>query len=126
MYDRSSTAKHVDEARLELFARKQKSYEAIPPTQAALLQHTKRAAFQAGCILWSQSTVCQPETESPADWGWVQKGNMWQIYWTTLAPIAESCQQLTKCGCKTDCCGRCKCYRFGLKCTALCSCKCLD
>jgi len=32
MYDRSSTVKCVDDARLELFARKQKSYKSIPPT----------------------------------------------------------------------------------------------
>ena len=62
MYDRSSTADGVDEARLDMFARKQRPYEAIPPTRAALLQHVKRAAYQAGCI-WSQATVCQPETE---------------------------------------------------------------
>ena len=56
MYDRSSTAEGVDDARLDMFVRKQRPYEAIPPTRGALLQHTKRAAYQAGCI-WSQSTV---------------------------------------------------------------------
>ncbi|KAA8593319.1 hypothetical protein FQN60_009435, partial [Etheostoma spectabile] len=39
MYDRSSEAGGVDEARLDLFAKKQRPYEAIPPTQAALLLH---------------------------------------------------------------------------------------
>ena len=38
--DRSSTAVSVDEARLGMFARKQRPYEAIPPTRAGLLQHT--------------------------------------------------------------------------------------
>eukprot|EP00745_Piridium_sociabile_P026562 TRINITY_DN4240_c0_g2_i9.p1 TRINITY_DN4240_c0_g2~~TRINITY_DN4240_c0_g2_i9.p1 ORF type:complete len:1084 (-),score=281.98 TRINITY_DN4240_c0_g2_i9:490-3741(-) len=123
MYDRSNTAEGVDDARLEMFARKQRPYESIPPTRAALLQHVKRAAYQAGCV-WSQSTVRQPETQSPADWGWTKKGDLWQIFWTELPPIAESCQQLTKCGCKSECHGRCKCYRFGLTCTALCSCRC--
>ena len=123
MYDRSSTTDFVDDARLDMFARKQRPYEAIPPTRAALLQHVKRAAYQAGCI-WGQSTVWQTESQSPANWGWIKKGDMWQIVWTDLPPIAESCQQLTKCGCKTECRGRCKCYKFGLECTALCSCKC--
>ena len=68
MYDRSSTAAGVDDARLYLFVRKQGTYEAIPPTRAALLQHAKRAAYEAGCI-WSQSTLRQPETQNPADWG---------------------------------------------------------
>ncbi|KAJ8415665.1 hypothetical protein AAFF_G00402220 [Aldrovandia affinis] len=123
MYDRSSTAEGVDDARLDMFARKQRPYEAIPPTRSALKQHVKRAAYQAGCI-WSQSTVRQPETQTPANWGWTKKGDLWQIVWTELSPIAESCQQLTKCGCKSECCSRCKCYCFGLTCTALCSCRC--
>ena len=123
MYDRSSTVEGVDDARLDMFARKQRPYEAIPPTRSALKQHVMRASYQGGCI-WSQSTVCQPEPQTPANWGWTKKGDLWQIVWTELPPIAESCQQLTKCGCKLECCGRCKCYCFGLTCTALCSCTC--
>jgi hypothetical protein len=66
MYDRSSAATGVDEARLNLFARKQRSYDAIPPTSAALMEHAKRAAYQAG-IIWGQATVTNPEVVSPAD-----------------------------------------------------------
>ena len=62
MYNRSSTAEGVDDARLDMFARKQRPYEAIPRTRGALLQHTKRAAYQAGCI-WSQSTVHKPKIQ---------------------------------------------------------------
>ena len=36
MYDRSSAVTGVDEARLHVFARKQRPYVSIPPTQAAL------------------------------------------------------------------------------------------
>lgn len=89
MYDRSSTATCVNNARLELFARKQRSYQSIPPTQAALVQHLKRAAYQAACI-WSQATVCQPETQSPADWGWIQEDDIWKTCWSTLPPIAKN------------------------------------
>ena len=60
------------------------SYKAIPPTRAALIEHSKLAAYQAGCTcIWSQSTVCQPETQSPADWGWIQ-GEVWKICWSSL------------------------------------------
>ena len=45
--DRSSDSTRVNAARLELVARKQRQYEAIPPTQAVLMQHTKRAIYQA-------------------------------------------------------------------------------
>ena len=56
MYDRSSTATRVNNAMLDMFARKQRPCQAIPPTQSALLQHVKRAAYQSGSI-WSQSTL---------------------------------------------------------------------
>lgn len=123
MYDRSSATASIDDARLDLFARKQKPYESIPPTRGALIEHTKRAVYQAGCI-WSQAAICNMENESPGDWGWKKNGDMWTTVWSKLPPIAESCQQLTKCGCKTECHGRCKCFRLTLPCTALCSCNC--
>ena len=44
MYDKSSTATGVNNARLDMFARKQRPYQAIPPTRSALLQHN---AYQA-------------------------------------------------------------------------------
>lgn len=37
----------LDEAKKQLFARKAKVFDAIPPTEAALLEHTKRAVYQA-------------------------------------------------------------------------------
>ena len=94
MYDRSSNANCVDDARLELFARKQKSYQSIPPTRAALVQPLKRFAYQAGCI-WSQATVCQPKTLSPADWGWTKEADVWKTCWSKLTLIAASCQELS-------------------------------
>jgi len=125
MYDRSSSTVAVDDARLELFARKQRSYDVIPPTRAALGQHIRRATYQAACI-WSRALVCQSEEESPAEWGWKQEADCWSTLWSALPPVAQSCKQLTKCQCKTQCRGRCKCYKFGLSCTAMCSCTCSE
>lgn len=76
MYDRSSTVEDVDDARLDMCARKQRPYEAIPPTPAALLQHVKRAAYQVGCLL-NQSTVSQPGTQSLAEWRWTKEDDLW-------------------------------------------------
>jgi len=39
----------IDDARLDMFARKQIPYKTVPPTLAALIQHAKHAAYQAGC-----------------------------------------------------------------------------
>ncbi|CAE1318539.1 unnamed protein product [Acanthosepion pharaonis] len=71
MYDRSSDATTVDETKLDFFARKQRSYELIPPTQGALKEHAKRAAIQAGHI-WGQSVVRDPELPCPSVWGWLK------------------------------------------------------
>ena len=46
MYDKSSTATDIDSVRLHLFARKQRAYDAIPTTSAALEYHTKYASYQ--------------------------------------------------------------------------------
>jgi len=60
MYDRSNAASCVNEARLDHFARKQRTYDAIPPTTAALREHAKRAAYQGG-VIWGKATASNPE-----------------------------------------------------------------
>ena len=45
MYDRSSAATRMDEARLHMFARKQRPYDSIPPTQTAIRENVKRDAY---------------------------------------------------------------------------------
>ena len=99
LYDRTSCQEHVNMARKHLFTQSGRSIEAIPPTREALIQHIKRAAYQAG-FCWGQMMICLPELPSPAEWGWVQGENGWGIYWTTLPEATEACQQLITCGCK--------------------------
>ena len=48
LYDRSSSQECVNEARKQLFTQKGRTIEGLPPTQAALTHHIKRAAYQAG------------------------------------------------------------------------------
>ncbi|KAG0729102.1 hypothetical protein GWK47_003575 [Chionoecetes opilio] len=52
MYDRTSDTMEVNDARKQLFAHKSRALENIPPTQAALQQHIKRASLQGNC--WNQ------------------------------------------------------------------------
>ena len=66
MYDKSSSIASVNKARLALFARKQRSYDLIQPTQGALKEHAKRAAYEARHI-WSQTIVRQPEPQCPSE-----------------------------------------------------------
>ena len=79
MYDSSSADASVNDARLNLFARKQRPYDAIPSTQSALWLHSKRATYQGG-IAWGQATLPRPVTKSPADWGWSRQGDTWKIH----------------------------------------------
>ncbi len=119
MYDRSSSASGVYEARLVLFACKQKTYDAIPPTRGALKEHAKRAAYQAG-IIWGQAIVTNPETCSPADWGWTQNGDTWQICWTTLGKLPETNQVFLQEGLQPEM----QVFSLRASCHALCSCVC--
>ena len=121
LYDRTSSRSKVNEVWQELFSRKARSLDNIPPTQASLLQHVKRAVFQGGFV-WGQTLLKQPALPSPSRWGWQLETNHWVPHWTTLSQAKESCYELIRCGCKAGCRGRCKCQKANLTCTGLCNC----
>jgi len=50
LYDKTSDLEPVDEARKELFCRKAKSMENLPPTLDALMQHLMRVAYQSDMV----------------------------------------------------------------------------
>ena len=52
MYDRTSDIMEVNDAGKQLFAHTSRALDNIPPTQAALQQHIKRASLQA-CLLYT-------------------------------------------------------------------------
>ena len=123
MYDRTSFCLTVNEAHKDLFTRKGQSIENIPPSYGALVEHTKRIAYQAGHC-WGQSLTPEPILPSPSKWGWTRSDNeLWQPYWTMLPEASKAIEQLIKGGCKltNGCRGHCKCLKADLKCTSLCS-----
>ena len=93
----------------------------IPPTEDALLQHVKRATYEAGFI-WGQSLENIQQLPNLSDWGWQQIYDRWTPRWITLPEASKSCQELIHCGCKKACRGLCKCFKANLPCTALCRC----
>ncbi len=98
--------------------------DAIPPTFAALTEHTKRAAYQAGHC-WGQSCIADPVLPSPAEWGWKRtESGQWQPLWNKLTEASTAIRQLIKCGCRPEngCRGRCKCVKAELECTSMCTC----
>ena len=84
---------YVDEARRELFCQKNRSMETIPPTQNALLQHTQRAAYQAG--IWTTSNYTNLDTPSPEGHGWLfdKTSNSWIPVWTTIPVASKACSE---------------------------------
>ena len=122
LYDRTSSQEFLNGARKQLFTQKGRAIDGLPLTQAVFLQHTKRAAHQAGHC-WVQTMIATPELPSPSEWGWNRNENGgWKIYWTTLPEATQACRELLRCGCKKGCMGLCKCLKAGLQCTALCYC----
>ena len=69
MYSKGCGAAGVNEARLRLFTSGTKSLESIPPTQAALFQHVKRAILQSS-FYWHQALSTQQEIPDFNGWGW--------------------------------------------------------
>ncbi len=124
LYHKTSNLESVTQSRRELFCQKNKTMETIPPTQDALLQHCKRAIYQAG--IWTTSDLAQQQTPSPEGWGWTLDDDKWLPVWTTQPVASEACSKLVKCGCKSDkgCGPRCSCKKANWKCTELCNCKC--
>jgi len=111
----------VNDCRKYLFSRKNRMVDSIPPTQAALIQHSLRASLQGGHI-WGQCTIADPLLPNTSDFGWVKENSIFKPLWTTLPSAATSCDELISCGCLTACRGLCKCYKANLPCTALCAC----
>ena len=131
MYDRAGDIMEMNDASKQLFAQKSRALDNIPPTQAALQQHTKRASPQANC--WNQTLVLNPELASPSDWGWTKEASAWQPLWTkeasawqplwtkeasawqplwtTLPEASKSCHELIHCNRKKACTGRWKCTK---------------
>lgn len=121
LYDRTSGKKSVNDAKKQLFAQKGRALDAIPPTRAALVERTKRAAYQAG-YCWGQALTPNPVLPSSQDWGWTIDEGVWRSFWTALPEATKSCRELVRCGCKKVCQARCSCVKADLHCTALYSC----
>ena len=92
----------MNKARKKMFASVTHFPGAIPPTEAALLEHTKRAAFVAGHI-WGRATHLEGTTTSPEGWGWTRSENRWKVVWTELPDIWKAARELDRCGCETGC-----------------------
>ena len=121
---KSCSSSRLNDARLKLFQSGTKTLENLPPTSAAYFQHVKRAILQAS-FFWKQSLTPQQVIPNYALYGWKydERVKQWVPHWTDLADTSTACAFLVKCGCKKACHGNCKCFKAGLRCSALCGCQ---
>ncbi len=84
LYDKTSCRSHVNEVRVDLFARKGRDVLHIPPTQGCLIEHVRRAVYQAG-YCWSQSLLPMPDLPQLEGWGWTGTAEgAWNVLWSKL------------------------------------------
>ena len=86
---------------LEQFAHGQTSYEKIPPLEAAVQQHVKRAILQGD--IWGQCLVPRTVISHPQQWRWTRK-RLWTME-TKLDMPARGFQELPRsyrCKCRPD------------------------
>ena len=121
LYDKTSASSSVNETRRNLFCHKNRAMDKLPPTSNALLQHTRRAGFQAG--IWTTNTQTQQVVPSAQDFGWSKVADSWVPVWIRIPEISRSCRELLKCTCKGDC-SNCTCGKADLDCSPLCKCSC--
>ena len=104
LYSRTCPLSTVNQTRQSLFAQGNQALDNIPPTQAALQQHIKRAAYQAGHV-WAQACAPIQELPNPSDWGWQNIGDGWAPLWSILPEASKVCHELIHCKCKKACRG---------------------
>ena len=121
VYCPSFTFPSVNKLRYFLFRTKGTEGENLPPTQAALLPHIKRARVIAATALsYKDPYPTQPELVGN---GWVMIDDVCVPHRTDLLPAPLAIMELVKCGCKTGCIlNSCTCRKNNLVCTDICKC----
>ena len=103
-----------------LFCQKQKRNEGLPPTADSLLQHLRRANFQA--FVWKKSLVPIQDLPPPENHSWELENGILQPILMTKDPAPTGLPALTRCGCKNCSSADCACKTNDLGCSEACTC----
>ena len=124
LYDSTSTSSSVKEWRKELFIKKGRLPDGIPPTTNALKLHIYMAIYQASYCCAPQSLCKIPSLPDSCEWGWEMKDKYCKIVWTSIPEAFKMWNEVIRCGCnhKKGCQGRSKCIQASLPCTAFFKC----
>ena len=87
----------------------------LPPTTAAVENHSKRVFLQV------QEWLGKADQFGPEEWGWICKNGKLFPATVSLPPAPESLLTVIRCSCKTNCeSRRCNCRKPGLECSVAC------
>ncbi|CAH3164380.1 unnamed protein product, partial [Porites lobata] len=113
LYANSTIREHK---RAAAFRKSKKDLDALPPTQDALILHTKRANYQT--IVWNKALEPCPSLPKPEDSGWYYSEGLLKPKLMTREEVSAACLQLAYCGCSREggCCvnRRCTCVKLSL------------
>ena len=86
---KKNTSKSLNDLRLHMFrTSSDNDFRKLPPCRNALIEHAKRASYQAG-FLWQES-VEDFDLPSPTIWGWTLDGNNAYIpLWSSETPTVD-------------------------------------
>ena len=120
LYKRTPALASLKQARKTRFA-SGRQLDHIPPTSGALLQHTKRAVYQAEHV-WGKTLIANPSLQDPTEWGWTRDVDLWCPVWSLKSDVSKACRYLIKCSCRNSHSRKCK--KAGLPCTVTLLCFC--
>jgi len=110
----------VNEVRYCIFQSKFKIDSTLPPNKDALVNHAKRANYQAA--IHRRALKANIEAPSPIGHGWNKDI---APLWNSIQYAPDSVMKHISCGCKKSKCTQrnCSCSEHNLKCTELCKCE---
>ena len=113
---------NINEGRFQIFCSSAPEERSLPPTKDCLLQHLRRAKYQAR--IWKLATTAIMNCPSPVGHGWQMVDGKLQVLWMEGDVASPDILKLSYCRCKKTLCGsgRCSCVTAGLRCSDICQC----
>ena len=120
IYGYGSTSS-INDVRLQMFSKVNRSVESLPPSQDALHLHLDRANYQS--FIWKKAVEPKSDCPLPTGHGWVMENGKLKPRLMRLDPIPKKCAELVTCSCKVKCSStRCGCFKTIGSCTSACFC----
>jgi hypothetical protein len=122
LYQPKTKETSVSQVRWNMFKQNQAEAERLPPTLAALHQHTLRTYYQ--CIVWCNDIVSTVDLPEPTSYGWSNSDGYLSPVVTDLKPTPEAIVERVRCKCKAGrCTGQCSCRLAGMVSTQMYRCE---